>query len=85
MAACHQLSLHVSLSWPPLELPRMTVYTCVLTRVWEHALCAPDILALDLSGNEHGVPYRYACQHSGLQGSYGMDVCLSVCMHATCF
>lgn len=85
MAACHQLSLLVSLSRPPLELPRMTVYTCVLTRVWEHVLCAPDILALDLSGNEHGVPYRYACQHSGPQGSYGMDVCLSVCMHATCF
>lgn len=52
MAACHLLSLLVSLSWPPPGLPCMSVYTCVLTRVWEHVLCAPDILALDLSGNK---------------------------------
>lgn len=38
VAARHLLSLLVSLSWPPLELPSMSVYTRVLTRVWGRVL-----------------------------------------------
>lgn len=85
MAACHLLSLLVSLSWPP-ELLCMSVCTCVLSRIWGHMrmhqrlFTALLLIQVQMDMVCHtGVPVSV----QGSTWSCGSEVCLSTSVHVS--